>query len=88
MKTTHTPEDKCPYCGHKISAATSVTSPHATPRPGDMTVCLECQEVSIFTVTLTLRKPTRKEQELIDRDSAVLATQMLMRAYKNEKGQT
>lgn len=56
------PEQKCPLCGHKIdSQSPSAFNPTATPRVGDLTMCIECLAVNIFDEGLTLRALTNGE---------------------------
>ena len=64
MKTTVLPErDACPLCGHWLDAATAGPSnPDATPKPGDITVCIQCVSVLVFDEDLRVRVPTDAEQ--------------------------
>jgi hypothetical protein len=60
MKTTTFEPSHCPTCDR---AYNSVTHPTAdlSPRPGDATICIGCQDVFIFDSDLNLRKPTQAE---------------------------
>lgn len=62
FKTTQVPETICPSCGWKNDAATHPTEDVA-PTPGDLSVCLGCQEVMQFDPDLRLVKPTRDDLE-------------------------
>jgi hypothetical protein len=53
--------DHCAYCGHEVTAATSLSHEGATPKPGDPTLCIECGEWLWFDDHLRLRKPTDDE---------------------------
>lgn len=63
LKTTRTPETICPTCGNVNDAATCVEGEHS-PSPGDVSVCLYCAAILIFTDELETRLPT--EREMID----------------------
>jgi hypothetical protein len=59
MKTSSVnPSNQCPYCQHKLELATaSPRNRHATPKPNDVTVCIECASVLVFTDDLNVRAP-------------------------------
>ena len=44
----------CPSCSTKLDAATSVEG--AVPKPGDLSVCVECGEVLQFTNDFSLER--------------------------------
>lgn len=52
------PDALCPFCGYRANAAAQVNCPDKKmlPRPGDLTLCLCCAEVSIFRDDLRPRK--------------------------------
>lgn len=55
---------RCPFCGHKIDAATPgpFEPPDAKPLPGDFSVCVGCVAIVVFDGDpLGLRKPTEEE---------------------------
>jgi hypothetical protein len=63
MLTSEVPEDQCPFCQHHLDRVTaSPTTPHATPLPGDITVCIQCGGLLIFGPELKVRPPTPEEQ--------------------------
>ena len=64
MKTTRFSPASCPSCGKKLDAATHPTEDVA-PLPGDVTICLCCQDILIFTEDLGLRRPTDQELETL-----------------------
>ena len=41
------PQSKCPTCGYEMDSATGTTHDE-DPRPGDLTVCLNCGEMLQF----------------------------------------
>ncbi len=64
MKTTRLPSATCPSCGKKLDAATTFDE-DVEPSPGDVTICLGCQDILIFTEELGLRRPTDQELETL-----------------------
>ena len=44
-------EDACPICFYKLDAATCVDG-NARPKPGDLTVCINCAELLVFDESL------------------------------------
>jgi hypothetical protein len=48
-------ETECPSCGCTLNAAVDPNEPTAVPRPGDMTICMSCCKVLIFTEDLGVR---------------------------------
>lgn len=60
------PEHSCPKCGYK-SDCVSIAFENETPipRPGDLSLCLCCGAMNVFTKDLQLRLPNAKEQEWI-----------------------
>jgi hypothetical protein len=53
---------------------------NAKPKPGDVSLCLNCGTLCIFTETFMLRKPTPEEKEKMEREPSVIEAQMA-RAY-------
>ncbi len=62
----------CPICNHKIDAHSDPYG-SAKPKPGDVTVCLYCANVFVFTEALYLRDPAPEEWEEINRDKRVVS---------------
>jgi hypothetical protein len=58
----------CPFCEDVLPLASGIVeSGHDRPKPGDLSFCMECGNVSIFdTVPGGARKPVGKEQREID----------------------
>jgi hypothetical protein len=59
-----TPPQLCLECGHFLDAASSYGKTRI-PQPGDVTLCIRCAHVMVFTDTLTLREPTQEEARLL-----------------------
>lgn len=49
MTTTQLPPCKCPTCDTILDAATSTDGYDTTPKAGDVTVCIYCNDVLEFT---------------------------------------
>jgi len=71
FRTTFVPVSKCPSCGTQLDAATHPTE-DVSPSPGDVTICLHCQEILRFDATLALVRPDRAEIEEICRQQPEL----------------
>ena len=59
---SHRPSERvpacaCPHCGHELDAAFSTTGLRPRPKPGDVSVCIECAEVLIYGERLELLQP-------------------------------
>ena len=62
LKSTPTPEVACPFCGHLLDMAMcSPSTPEATPSPGDLSLCINCGGLTIFTEDMGMRVPTDAE---------------------------
>lgn len=46
----------CPSCGYMLDRVSSLYDPRATPKPGDITVCINCKKPLIFGEALRLRR--------------------------------
>jgi len=69
--TSRMAETACPGCGVVLNGSTALDF-DATPSPGDVSVCSECQAVSIWGDDLQLRGFTREEiDEILADDEAM-----------------
>jgi hypothetical protein len=59
LYTTKIPEQCCPFCGKSITTVKG----EGLPIEGDVTVCYECLEISVFDDQLKMRKPTADEEK-------------------------
>jgi hypothetical protein len=59
----------CPHCQHKLDSAYSPSNPQAKPRPGDLTVCINCQEFLQFDNDLKVIKVTDELRAKIEQES-------------------
>ena len=62
MTTFDLKPQQCPTCHTAHTACTAVADHAAQHRPGDYSVCLECQAVGVFDEQLVLRKITDQER--------------------------
>lgn len=59
------PMQTCWVCGYQFDAATSLYG-ECRPRPGDLTLCLKCGELYVFTDRMGIRIPTLAEMSILD----------------------
>lgn len=85
--TTRTPVNRCLVCGYEIDAASPTERPDATPKPGDIALCLKCAHVHIFADDLTLRAPTGAEMRDIAGDRAMVKAIEAIGAYNRSHRQ-
>jgi len=66
----------CPYCGKKMDMATAVKHDMEMakpPKPGNVTVCIECLNVAMFDEDLTLVKMDPETWAEFRRDPVAVA---------------
>jgi hypothetical protein len=61
IPATAIPDFVCPSCGYRSDRAASTTGKHATPAPGDLSICIGCAEVTEFNPDMTQRTLTPEE---------------------------
>jgi len=49
------PPSACPTCHELNDAATDIDNTNATPKEGDLSVCLNCGEIMVFNADRTTR---------------------------------
>lgn len=62
----------CPYCGRFNESHINMDDPNARPVKGDISVCLYCARVSVYT--FSLRKPTKEEAQILAKDTHLTKT--------------
>jgi hypothetical protein len=77
---TQLPDDTCPYCRAPISSAAGVESPEDTPRPGDVTICVQCRGVLVFNQALRVQVPTPAQWARLEADPEGMAVIRLAQA--------
>jgi hypothetical protein len=60
------PGAECPRCGHHFNAASALRTHGDRPKPGDLTVCVECAVILAFTEGLVLRPLSEEEIKGLD----------------------
>jgi hypothetical protein len=83
MKTTELPRSECLNCGHPLDRATSATGDH-TAKPGDVTLCIRCSHIMIFTDEMGFRDPTEKELADIAADADVMRAAAALARMRRE----
>lgn len=68
----------CPHCGAKLDASTSIEDPEDVPVPDDVTMCLHCGCILIYTAEMTVRRAELDDLAKLPRDTLLL----LMRAQQ------
>jgi hypothetical protein len=63
MRTTRMMPQNCPKCGGRFTGAVYAESDDILPRPGDLTLCIECVTVLVFEPGMTVREFTREEMD-------------------------
>ena len=78
-------ESKCPHCGHVLDGATPATNDPNKPRPGDISICIECYAPLKFRKDMTLRYLTKEEWQRMSVSDVVQLRQVITR-LKQLKG--
>jgi hypothetical protein len=66
LTTTEVPAYTCPTCGDLNDAASNEHG--ATPSEGDVSMCVNCGEITMFNADLSQRIPTEEEMAAIRSD--------------------
>jgi hypothetical protein len=86
MKVTRLDMGFCPYCNHKLDAASAgPNNPQAVPKPGDITICIGCANVLIFDVGRRPQRPTMGELQEAMQDPSVLRAIQIIRHVIRDK---
>jgi hypothetical protein len=74
----------CPHCGQHHDATTHMLGSGAVPDDGDISLCFSCGAFCVFDNEAYggMRKPTKKEQRIILRDTKM---QKLLIAWQTVK---
>jgi hypothetical protein len=83
MSATSIGEQRCAKCGYKMDQASDAFG-EDKPKPGDLSVCLNCGAIAVFGENLQLREPTPEEKLKIAGDESVTHVQVA-RAYIVDK---
>jgi hypothetical protein len=74
-------EQQCPFCGHRCNRC--ATTDDAPPKPGDISLCLRCAEVSVFDRELRLRRASPRELTRLKSDPDWLKVERMRRAIRH-----
>lgn len=69
-----TATNSCSSCGKVNDRATDLVTA-AKPKAGDVSICIGCGHVAIFTAALALRDPTPQESAELLADKRIIAHQ-------------
>lgn len=85
--TTRHTKSPCLSCGRGLDASSmiGVGDEVVSPGEGDITVCLYCRHVMVYTADLSLRNLTDEEVVEIAGDPRLVSTVTLMGAYHQEQ---
>lgn len=53
--------DACVWCGYALDAHEVIHNPAIEPKPGDVTICIQCAGPMLFGPALRFAKPTLVE---------------------------
>jgi hypothetical protein len=65
------PPSPCTNCGKLVDSATALDGDHV-PKPGDVTICLDCRHLMVFADDMTVRNPTDDEVREMAGDPDIL----------------
>lgn len=80
-----TPSCACINCGHLLTATSTPGPEEPTPGPGDLTVCLYCSHLMVFTDKMTVRRLTDAEMIEAAGDPALLEVMQFTQAFRDWK---
>ena len=80
------PMSTCPWCGTDLDRAASVES-DSRLEAGDVTVCLRCAGVLVFTNDLAVRKATGEELRECGLDPRIRKIQHVIRTMHEDPNQ-
>jgi hypothetical protein len=83
VKENIVPASPCTHCGEPNDGAASLEG--ATPKPGDITICMECGNIMAFAEDLTVRNLTNEEMYEIAGREDLLAMQRLLQDFRKKK---
>jgi hypothetical protein len=75
---------RCLHCHKKHDMALDIDG-QAQPKPGNITICIDCGHVMVFGHDMWPRNPTREEQIEMAGDKRLLAAQRVLGAFKAGK---
>lgn len=83
MHENRTPECRCLDCGTMIDSASAIKDDVIRPKPGDITVCVNCGHIMAFNDDITVRMLTDDEMfEIAGRLDIIMIRQAIAQANK------
>jgi hypothetical protein len=76
-------EQQCPFCGHRCNRC--ATTDDVPPKPGDISLCLRCAEVSVFDRELRLRRASPRELTRLKSDPDWRKVERMRRAIRHSQ---
>ena len=75
----------CPHCLAPHDAAFAADgNEYITPSPGDVTLCIHCAGLAVFTATKP-RKPTEEEMKVFLEDENIITAMVAIRAANERR---
>lgn len=84
MHTSDMPHGRCLACGHSFDAASCMTD-DAQPKPGDISICIECGYIMMFGTNLRVRELTASEMIEIAGNREIVRIQTARAAVMADK---
>lgn len=78
----------CPTCGYRVDAHSAIGTEDATPKPGDISICIACGSLAAYAPalgTLVLRPLTAEENEEALQDPRLVAAMFAHRQARASK---
>ena len=70
------PESQCPKCERWLDRSSSPIDPNSIPKPGDVTICIRCGQISKFNSMLHLERLKRSEFQALPDETKTTLFQM------------
>lgn len=80
---TRLPASLCAKCGYEFSAATELET-GTTPKPGDISICVECQNLAVFDADLRVVPLPPEKLPSVQANPKVEQAVLTMRAARAE----
>lgn len=80
----HVKVSRCLNCGRALDAASSMTTKQK-PRPGDVTICIDCGHIMAFADDLSMRALTDTEMIAVAGDRDIVMTQRALAELRKDR---
>ena len=78
------PENICTVCGHRLNAAGEYNE-QQPPKPGDLSICINCGMIHIFNQDFKIRKLTEDELARAKANPVIWAVVVKLQNHLNEQ---